>query len=136
MSIHASDRLNPDENGESLATTVRFYQLKDVGKLGATSLEQILDDDRTALGEDLVSVKEITLYPGEAANPSLSRREGVLFLGVVGLFRHSSGSAWRVVTKLAPPNPGYCHAPGGGEPAENAKTWLRFGLVDSRVEFK
>jgi len=71
-------------------------------------------------------VKEITLYPGEAANPSLSRREGVLFLGVVGLFRHSSGSAWRVVTKLAPPNPGYCHAPGGGEPAENAKTWLPF----------
>ncbi len=78
VSIRASDRLNPGEGGESLATTLRLYQLKDVSKLQAASLEQILDNDRAVLGDDLVSVREITLYPGEAATPSLGRREGAL----------------------------------------------------------
>ena len=54
VSIRASHRLNPDENGESLATTVRLYQLKDVGKLQAASLEPILDNDWAVLGDDLV----------------------------------------------------------------------------------
>ena len=33
VNISAAGRLNPNENGESLATTVRLYQLKDVSKL-------------------------------------------------------------------------------------------------------
>ena len=101
----------------------------------AASLEQILDNDRTALADDLAGVSEITLYPGETALPSLPRREGALFLAVVGFFRHPSGSAWRAVSKLAPPDAQYCHAPGGGE-AEAARRALRFWLVDSRVELE
>jgi type VI secretion system VasD/TssJ family lipoprotein len=135
VSIRASDRLNPGESGESLVTTVRLYQLKDVSKLQAASLEQILDDDRAVLGDDLVSVKEVTLYPGEAATPSLSRREGAPFLALVAFFRQPSGSTWRVAARLAAPDAGYCHAPGGGD-AEAARLALRFGLVDSRVELQ
>lgn len=135
VNIRASDRLNPGDNGESLATTVRVYQLKDVSKLEAASLEQLLENDRAALADDLVSVSELTLYPGETAIPSLSRREGALFLAVVAFFRHPSGSAWRVVSKVAPPDAQYCHAPDGGNP-EAARSALRFGLVDSRVELQ
>ena len=135
VSIRASDRLNPGENGESLATTVRVYQLKDVSKLEAASLEQLLDNGRAVLGDDLVSVSELTLYPGEAATPSLSRREGAVFLAVVAFFRHPSGSAWRVVSKLAPPDAQYCHAPDGGN-AEAARSAVRFGLQDTRVELQ
>jgi type VI secretion system protein VasD len=133
VSIRAAGRLNPSESGESLATTVRLYQLKDVSKLQAASLEQIFDNDRAVLGDDLVSVKEITLYPGEEATPSLSRREGAVFLAVVAFFRHPAGAQWRVVSKLAPPDAKYCHAPGRGD-GEAAHSALRFGLVDSRVE--
>lgn len=135
VSIRASDRLNPGEGGESLATTLRLYQLKDVSKLQTASLEQILDNDRAVLGDDLVSVKEITLYPGEAATPSLGRREGALFLAAVAFFRHPAGLQWRVASKLAPPDAQYCHAPSGGD-AEAARSSLRFGLVDSRVELQ
>jgi type VI secretion system VasD/TssJ family lipoprotein len=127
VSIRASDRLNPGESGESLVTTVRLYQLKDVSKLQAASLEQILDNDRAVLGD--------TLYPGEAATPSLSRREGAPFLALVAFFRQPAGSAWRVVSRLAAPDAGYCHAPGGGD-AEAARLALRFGLVDSRIELQ
>ncbi len=135
VSIRAADRLNPDESGESLATTLRLYQLKDVSKLQAASLEQVLDNDRAVLGDDLVSVKEITLYPGEAAAPSLGRREGAFFLAVVAFFRHPSGLQWRVASKLAPPDAQYCYPPGGGD-AQAARSALRFGLVDNRVELQ
>ncbi|HJX52334.1 MAG TPA: type VI secretion system lipoprotein TssJ [Polyangia bacterium] len=135
VSIRASDRLNPGESGESLATTVRLYQLKDASKLQAASVEQILDNDRAVLGDDLVSVKEITLYPGDVVTPSLDRREGALILAVVSFFRHPSGSAWRVASKLPPPDVGYCHAPAGGE-AQAARSALRFGLQDSRVDLQ
>ena len=135
VSIRASDRLNPGENGESLATTVRVYQLRDVSKLEAASLEQLLDNDRAVLADDLLSVSELTLYPGETAAPSLSRREGAVFLAMVAFFRHTSGSAWRVASKMAPPDTQYCHAPDGGN-AEAARSALRFWLVDSRVELQ
>jgi type VI secretion system VasD/TssJ family lipoprotein len=132
LSLHADERLNPGENGESLATTVRVYQLRDVGKLATASIEQILDEDRAVLGEDLVSVKEITLYPGETVRPLLNRREGALFLAVVAFFRHSSGAAWRVASKLQPPNPMHCYTRNG----RNTQPGLRFGLVESRVELQ
>jgi type VI secretion system VasD/TssJ family lipoprotein len=135
VSIRASDRLNPGENGESLATTVRLYQLKDAGKLQTANLEQILDNDRAVLADDLVSVKEITLYPGDVVTPSLDRREGALIVAVVAFFRHPSGASWRVASKLAPPDAQYCHAPTGGD-AEAARSVLRIGLVDSRVELQ
>jgi type VI secretion system VasD/TssJ family lipoprotein len=135
VSIRASDRLNPGESGESLATTVRVYQLKDVSKLEAANLEQLLDNDRAVLGDDLVSVSELTLYPGETAMPSLSRREGVAFVAMVAFFRHPSGSAWRVASKVAPPDAQYCHAPDGGN-AEATRSAVRFGLVDARVELQ
>ena len=133
VSIRASERLNPGEGGESLATTVRVYQLKDASKLEGASLEQILDNDRAVLGEDLVSVSELTLYPGETATPSMSRREGALVLAVVAFFRHASGSGWRVARKLAPTDPQYCHASGGGDAR---RATLGFGLVDTRVELQ
>jgi type VI secretion system VasD/TssJ family lipoprotein len=76
MNLTASPRLNPGENGESLATTVRIYQLKDTGKLVESSLDRILDGDRAVLGEDFVSVQELTLYPGEKAAPAMVRGEG------------------------------------------------------------
>jgi type VI secretion system protein VasD len=135
VSIGASSRLNPGDNGESLATTVRVYQLKDVSKLETASLEQILDNDRAVLADDLVSVSELTLYPGETARPSLARREGAFFLALVAFFRHPSGSGWRAESKLAPPDAQYCHAPDGGN-GEAARSALRFGLVDNRVELQ
>jgi len=131
--LRAADHLNPGDDGESLATTVRLYQLRDVSKLAAASLEQVLDNDRAVLGEDLVSVKEITLYPGEAARPSLSRREGAAFLALVVFFRQPEGSAWRVAGKLAPPDPLYCHAAAEGEARQPA---FRFALVENHVDLQ
>jgi type VI secretion system VasD/TssJ family lipoprotein len=130
VALAASTRLNPGERGESLATTVRIYQLKDAAKLLETTLDRILDDDRAVLGEDFVSVQELTLYPGERAAPVLNRGEGANILAVVAMLRRPVGPSWRVVRKLSPPNLEYCHDKAAASAA------LGFALEDSRVEMR
>jgi len=127
--LRAGDRLNPGETGEALPTTVRLYQLKDIGRLTAATLEQVLDNDRSVLGEDLLWVKEITLYPGEANKTLLDRREGAAVLALVAFFRHATGSGWRAASQLPPPNPFHCHA----EDGERRRPLLRFGLNDNHI---
>jgi type VI secretion system VasD/TssJ family lipoprotein len=133
--LTASPLLNPGEHGESLATTVRIYQLKDTGKLIESSLDRILDNDRAVLGDDFVSVRELTLYPGDKAAPTLVRGEGATSLAVVAMFRRPVGPSWRAIRKLPPPDPQFCHGT-VATPAALAASQLRFTLEDSRVEMR
>ena len=115
--LHAGDRLNADEAGQALPTTVRLYQLKDVGRLATATVDQMLESDRAVLGEDLLSVREFTLYPGEA------------FLAVVAFFRHPVGSGWRAASKLPPVDPCHCHA----QADEQRRPWFRYALLESQI---
>jgi type VI secretion system VasD/TssJ family lipoprotein len=132
MVITASPRLNLGENGESLATTVRVYQLKDTAKLVESSIDRILDNDRAVLAEDFVSMQELILYPGERAAPPIFRGEGAVNLAVVAMFRRPEGPSWRAISKLPAPNPQHCHAT-AATPEALAASQLRFSLEDSRV---
>jgi type VI secretion system protein VasD len=135
LSLTASPRLNPGESGESLATTVRIYQLRDTGKLVEATLDRILDNDRAVLADDFISVQELTLYPGERATPTMVRGEGATHVAVVGLFRRPNGPSWRAIRKLAPPDPQHCHGV-VATPAALAASQLRFTLEDSRVDMR
>jgi len=135
ISLAASPRLNPGENGESLATTVRMYQLRDVGKLVEATLDRILDGDRTVLADDFVAMPEQTLYPGERLAPVMVRGEGASYLAVVALFRQPNGTSWRAIRKLPPPDPQHCHGK-VATPAALAASQLQFILEDSRVEMR
>ncbi len=135
LTLTASPILNPGENGESLATTVRIYQLKDTGKLVESSLDRILDGDRAVLGEDFLAVQELTLYPGERAAPAMARAEGAAYIAVVAMFRRPIGPSWRAIRQLPPPNPQHCHGM-VATPAAIAASQLRFTLENSRVEMR
>ncbi len=131
VTLTTSVRLNPGEHGESLATTVRVYQLKDTTKLVEANLDQILDGDKALLGEDLVSMQELTLYPGERAAPAMVRNEAATSLAVVAFFRRPNGPSWRAIRKLPPPDPQHCHGTVGAPAAQ-----LNFTLEDSRVDMR
>ncbi len=135
LTIRASAGVNPDDKGQPLATTVRLYQLKETARLADASLEQILDNDRAVLADDLLSVNELTLYPGEVSQPGLVRKDGATYIALVAFFRNSAGSNWRAISKLAPPNPQHCGANGKGAPG-SALRGLLVDLNENRIEVR
>jgi len=129
VSIRAAGRLNPSESGESLATTVRLYQLKDVSKLQAASLEHFSTTIGRCWATTWSRSRKSRSTPMKGHPGNRPTRGGPVFrCGRV--FSPSAGAQWRVASKLAPPDAQYCHAPGGGD----ARSALRFKLVDGRVE--
>lgn len=133
VSLSASARLNPDDHGQALATVVRLYQVKGVGKLETASFEDFLDHGKETLGEDFLNADEVTLNPGEKVTQPTNRNPDAGYLVAVALFRKPSSDTWRSVKKLAPPDPQFCHADeNAGHPAFAAQ----FVLDDNRIELR
>jgi type VI secretion system protein VasD len=122
VSLQASQHLNPGEHGEALATVVRLYQLKGTAKIANASFDDLLDHDRDALGEDFLSVQEVTINPGDRLDPAILRNPDTNTLGAVALFRQPAGTTWRAIIKLPPPDPQYCHPPKDNKDAKDPKT--------------
>jgi type VI secretion system protein VasD len=106
--LAASDRLNPGERGEPLATVVRIYQLKSFTKISNANFEEMLDRDKDTLGDELVSSRELTLNPADRIDPALTRGDGVNYIAVVALFRQPGGTFWRAIYHLPNVDPYHC----------------------------
>src|SRR5215467_1618662 len=65
VTVRGSDRLNMDEGGRSLAVVVRIYQLKSLKTLDDTDFDEVWQHDKGTLGEDLMSVDEVTVDPSD-----------------------------------------------------------------------
>jgi len=134
ISLRAARHLNPSQRGEPLATVVRIYQLKGTGKIGVASFDDLLDHDRDTLAEDLVGVQEVTVNPGVTVDPPLARNAEASHVAVVGLFRRPTGTSWRSVEKLQPPDPQFCHpAPANKKGPPPKDPTLRFSLEENHV---
>jgi type VI secretion system VasD/TssJ family lipoprotein len=145
VSLQASQRLNPGEKGEALATVVRLYQLKASGKLTGASFDELLDHDHDALADDFLNVQEVTINPGDKLDPPMVRHADAAYVAAVALFRQPAGTTWRAVRKLPAPDPLFCHAgehPDGGAAAKDAgappkaEDVTRFFLDENRLELR
>jgi type VI secretion system VasD/TssJ family lipoprotein len=123
-----TDRLNPGEKGEPLATVVRVYQLKASNKMSDAGFEEILDNDKSVLAEDLVEVKELTLHPAERLDQAVARGDGAQYLAVAGLFRQPAGTSWRVLYHLPTADPQHCHKKGSNV--------VQMVLSENRIELR
>jgi type VI secretion system VasD/TssJ family lipoprotein len=102
VTVRGSDRLNMDEAGRSLAVVVRIYQLKTLKTLEDADFDQVWQHDRETLGEDLVSVDEVTVDPADKKSVPVKRNMDARYLVAVGLFRKPDGIAWRATRSLGP----------------------------------
>jgi type VI secretion system protein VasD len=96
----ASDRLNPDEQGQSLPTVVRLYLLRSSAKLQGAEYGPVYGQPRETLGEELLMVEEVTVLPGQTVRRRLERDGGARTLAAVGLFRRPAGASWRAIVEL------------------------------------
>jgi len=83
--------MNENERKESTTVDVRIYQLKDDSRFNQATIDKLWTDDKGALADDLLAVKQITIYPGSADDKLNEINLGELpdsvrFVGVLALF--------------------------------------------------
>ncbi len=98
--FEATDRLNPDDDGASLPTIVRVYQLTGLGNLELASFEDIWRDDEETLGDTLVVADEVTVYPGQRLTRTFERDPAANFIVGAAIVRRPAGLSWRSVLDL------------------------------------
>ena len=100
LSLEGASRLNPDERGESLPTSVRVLQLKSRAKVEGLALTELIGDPKELLGDELLGVDELVLEPGSSVDKVIARAEGARVVVVAMLARLPAGSAWREIVDL------------------------------------
>lgn len=126
LSLRASDRLNPDDQGRPLSTVVRVYQLKSIAKLERAEFDDIWLHAADTLDGDLIKVDEFTLYPTDKVLKPLELDKETAFVAAVALFRKPAGFSWRSVAELPTKKCGTFGKP--------IKLQRQFVLEDYRIE--
>lgn len=96
LDLSAREALNPDDKGQSLSVVVRIYQLRDGKAFRTASYEQLLADDKTILGDELLARKDLVLPPGGSISLSEPFDEHAGQVAVIALFRQADKAAWRI----------------------------------------
>jgi len=98
LRLHAADKLNSDAQGRPLALVARIYSLRQRAAFEAAPYDAFLtpDADRTALGADLVSVREMIVVPGQRYDTIEHVPREAAFIGVVALFHSPAPQRWRL----------------------------------------
>jgi len=83
--------MNENDRKESTTVDVRIYQLKDDSRFNQATIDKLWTDDKGALADDLIAVKQITIYPGSADDKLNEINLGELpdsvrFVGVLALY--------------------------------------------------
>jgi type VI secretion system protein VasD len=103
LRLHAADKLNTNDKGQSLALVARIYKLKQTAAFDRAPFDSFLDPaaEKRTLGADLVEVEEVTLVPGQhlELNEKLSREAG--YIGVVALYHAPAAQRWRLAFPAA-----------------------------------
>ncbi len=98
VKIFAGDQLNLSAGGKPLSLVTKIYVLRASEKFKAMTYPQIAsaDSEKEALGEELVSSKEIVLLPGKSYDVTLKVPGDATAIGVVGMFRTPYQGRWKL----------------------------------------
>lgn len=96
--VFAGDQLNLANNGKPLSLVLKMYVLRSPERLKTLTYPQTstADSEKEAFGEELISVREITLLPGKTYDLQLKVPGDATTIGVVGLFRTPYSYRWKL----------------------------------------
>ena len=83
--------MNENERKESTAVDLRIYQLKDDSRFNQATVDKLWTDDKGALADDIIAMKQITVQPGVSDDKLVELNLGELpdsvrFIGFFALF--------------------------------------------------
>lgn len=98
IKVFGGNQLNTTQDGQSLSLVVKVYILRSPERLASLTYPQITstESEKEALGEELVSVREIIVIPGKSYDLVLKVPGEANTIGVVGMFRAPYGSRWKL----------------------------------------
>lgn len=101
--VHASTSLNVTEQGQSLALLTRLYRLRSPDAFLQAPPDTFGDaaKEKDVLGDDLVSVREVQLIPGQQYETTEKVPRDVRYVGIVGMFRAPASNRWRYAFSTA-----------------------------------
>ncbi len=103
LRLHAAEKLNTDDKGQSLALVARIYKLKQTAAFDNAPFDSFLDPaaEKRMLGADLVEVEEFTLVPGQHLELSEKVPHEAGYVGVVALYHAPAAQRWRLAFPAA-----------------------------------
>jgi type VI secretion system protein VasD len=97
LTLYAAPNLNAANDRRPLALVVRLYTLKDPTSFQQAPFDTFTDPakEKSALGADLLGVREVTLIPGQHYNVTEKVSREAQAFGVVALFRDPAIQRWK-----------------------------------------
>jgi len=107
LQVRGIKPLNENAQKESTPVDVRVYQLKDNARFDRATIDNLWVKDKETLAEDLVTMKTVTVFPGEAQDRPQEVDLGVLdasvrFVGILALYSREEEGQPRKVLVPAP----------------------------------
>lgn len=96
--ISAGEQLNLSSSGKPLSLVTKLYVLRANEKFKGMTYPNITSSEleKEALGEELISVREIVLLPGKSYDIMLKVPGDATTIGVVGMFRSPYQGRWKL----------------------------------------
>ncbi len=103
LTVIASPKINPEDDGSPRPVELRIYQLKTDTRMLNASFDQVWKDDKATLQDDLVKVDELPVFPDTRTELKFERDPSALFVVAAALFRSPKGRSWWTEFELPPP---------------------------------
>jgi len=100
--IQADDLINPNSRNEPSPVVLRLYELKSLNAFQQASFFELLDNDTTVLGQDLVGKREFEIKPGEKQAFERATPIETKYIGVIAGFRSMDSATWRANVEIEP----------------------------------
>jgi type VI secretion system protein VasD len=104
--VDADELINPNSESQPSPVLVRIYELKSLTAFQQATFFELLDNDTTLLGQDMVAKREIEIKPGERQAFDRATPVETHFIGVIAGFRENDKATWRTNLELAPEQSG------------------------------
>lgn len=135
LSMLAADNVNPNERGNPRPVVVRLYQLKGDVKMTNATYDDILLRDKEALGDDLMKVDEVEVFPNDRVEVKFERIKDASHLAGVALFHSPKGQSWKTFYEFPlPPGEVACGGRGEDAGAPEADPKTSFFLESTKID--
>lgn len=101
LRIAVDNDVNPGNFGDASPVILRIYQLRETSSFDAADFFALFNNDKAALGGDLLHKNELIVKPGDNKQLDIQAADDARSLGVFAAFRQLDNAQWRNSLKLA-----------------------------------